>query len=84
MQGNHQGWIAAGGAHRGKNKLCFAVRIAGNRKLNGADAYGMQPRRIVQAQKSAGNAAVGGKLRGHGGNVAACALNAAICDQFSE
>ena len=84
MQSNHQRWLAARRAQRGEHKLRFAVRVAGNRKFAGTDTHGMQSLGIVEAQEPARNAALGGKLRNDGGNVAAGALHAAGDKHFRE
>ena len=77
MKRNHQGRFAARRAQRCEGKLKFAPRIAGRRKFQRADAYGVQSLWIVEAQEAGCHASVRGKFRGHGGNVTAGALNAA-------
>jgi hypothetical protein len=73
---HHQGRFAARRAQRCQGELNLAPRIAGSGKFQRANAHGVQSLRVVEAQETCRHAAVGSKLRGHSGNVAAGALNA--------
>ena len=77
MKRNHQGRFAARRAQCGLDELRLAPRIAGSGKFQGTNAHGVQSLWVVEAQETRCHAAVGSKLRSHGGNVAAGALNAA-------
>ena len=74
---DHQGRFAARRAQRCQRELDFAPRIAGNGKFQGTNADGVQSLRVVETQETGCHTAVSCKFRGHGGNVAAGALNAA-------
>ncbi len=74
---NHQGRFAARRAQRCQSELNLAPRIAGNGKFQGTNTHGVQSLRVVEAQETGCHAAVRSKFRGHSGNVAAGALNAA-------
>ena len=77
MKRYHHSRFAARRTQRRQPELNFARRISANTEFQRADAYSVQSLRVVEAQEADRHAAFGSKLRGHSGNVAAGALNAA-------
>ena len=82
MPGENQLRVAASRAKSAGGKTALGALTAGENKFATAYGHTVKFRRVIEAEESAFHGTAGGKLRKHGCDVAAGALNAAGRGQF--
>ncbi len=84
MQCDHEHRLATRRTQGCEGELRFVARVSGKQEFSRTDTHRVQPRRIVEAQKTVRQSAIGGKLRRNGGDVTTGALHASGRKHFGK